>query len=84
MANKRHTAEEIVANLRHVNVLMAQGRLVADAVRLGRERIERFVLTRENNLLAADFASQIEKFRCELPIPVWAATCGPASRNGDG
>ena len=35
MARKRQTAEEIVANLRHVNVLMGQGRLVADAARLG-------------------------------------------------
>jgi putative transposase len=33
MAKKRHTAEEIVAKLRQVDVLMAQGRLVADAVR---------------------------------------------------
>ena len=30
---KRHTAEEIVAKLRQVDVLMAQGRPVADAVR---------------------------------------------------
>ena len=34
MARKRHTAEEIVAKLRQVDVLMAQGRAVADAVRL--------------------------------------------------
>ncbi len=33
MARKRHTAEEIVAKLRQVDVLMAQGRLVSDAVR---------------------------------------------------
>ncbi len=33
MARRRHTAEEIVAKLRQVNVLMAQGRLVADAAR---------------------------------------------------
>ena len=33
MAKKRHTAEEIVAKLRQVDVLMAQGRAVADAVR---------------------------------------------------
>ena len=33
MARTRHTAEEIVAKLRQVDVLMAQGRLVADAVR---------------------------------------------------
>ena len=33
MARKRHTAEEIVAKLRQVDVLMAQGRVVADAVR---------------------------------------------------
>ena len=33
MARKRHTAEEIVAKLRQVDVLMALGRLVADAVR---------------------------------------------------
>jgi transposase-like protein len=30
---KRHTAEETVAKLRQVDVLMAQGRSVADAVR---------------------------------------------------
>lgn len=30
---KRHTAQEIVAKLRQVDVLMAQGRPVADAVR---------------------------------------------------
>ena len=33
MARKRHTAEEIVAKLRQVDVLMAQGRQVSDAVR---------------------------------------------------
>ncbi|MEH2482336.1 putative transposase [Nitrobacteraceae bacterium AZCC 2146] len=33
MARKRHTAEEIVAKLRQVDVLIAQGRQVGDAVR---------------------------------------------------
>jgi hypothetical protein len=33
MARKRHTAEEIVGKLRQVDVLTAQGRPVADAVR---------------------------------------------------
>jgi transposase len=33
MARKMHTAEEIVAKLRQVDVLMAQGRPVAEAVR---------------------------------------------------
>ena len=33
MARKRHTAEEIVAKLRQVDVLMAQGKPVTDAVR---------------------------------------------------
>jgi transposase-like protein len=33
MARKRHTAEEIVAKLRQVEVLTAQGRPVAEAVR---------------------------------------------------
>ena len=33
MARKRHSAEEIVAKLRQVDVLMAQGRSVADGVR---------------------------------------------------
>ena len=33
MARKRHTAEEIVAKLRQVDVLTAQGRPVADSVR---------------------------------------------------
>jgi putative transposase len=33
MGRKRHTAEEIVAKLRQVDVLMAQGRPVGDSVR---------------------------------------------------
>jgi putative transposase len=33
MARKRHTAEEIVAKLRQVDVLSSQGRAVADAIR---------------------------------------------------
>lgn len=33
MSRKRHTAEEIVAKLRQVDVLVAQGRPVADAIR---------------------------------------------------
>ena len=33
MPQKKHKAEEIVAKLRQVDVLMAQGGLVADAVR---------------------------------------------------
>jgi putative transposase len=33
MATKRHTAEQIVAKLRQVDVLLAQGRSVSDAVR---------------------------------------------------
>jgi putative transposase len=33
MARKRHTAEEIVAKLRQVDVLMAQGRPAGDAIR---------------------------------------------------
>ena len=33
MARKRHTAEEIVAKLRQVDVLSAQGQLIADATR---------------------------------------------------
>ena len=33
MARKRHTAEEIVAKLRQVDVLTAQGRPVAEAIR---------------------------------------------------
>ena len=33
MASKRHTAEEIVAKLRQVDVLCGQGRLIADAIR---------------------------------------------------
>jgi putative transposase len=33
MARKRHTAEEIVAKLRQVDVLMAQGKLAAEAIR---------------------------------------------------
>ena len=34
MARKRHSAEEIVSKLRQVDVLTAQGRPVADAIRM--------------------------------------------------
>jgi putative transposase len=34
MSRKRHTAEEIVAKLRQVDVLMAQGKPVAEAIRV--------------------------------------------------
>ena len=34
MARKRHTAEEIVAKLRQVDVLSGQGRPIADAIRM--------------------------------------------------
>jgi putative transposase len=34
MARKRHAAEEIVSKLRQVDVLMAQGKPVTDAVRM--------------------------------------------------
>ena len=33
MARKRHTAEEIVAKLRQVDVLVSQGQNIADAIR---------------------------------------------------
>ncbi len=33
MGKKRHTAEEIVSKLRQVDVLTAQGRMVAEAIR---------------------------------------------------
>jgi len=33
MARKRHTAEEIVAKLRQVHVLTAQGQAVSEAIR---------------------------------------------------
>ena len=33
MARKRHTAEEVVAKLRQVDVLTSQGQSVADAIR---------------------------------------------------
>ena len=33
MARKRHTAEEIVTNMRQVDVLVSQGRPIAEAVR---------------------------------------------------
>jgi len=35
MARKRHRAEEIVAKLRQVDVLTAQGQPVAEAIRYG-------------------------------------------------
>jgi predicted KAP-like P-loop ATPase len=53
MARKRHTTEEIVAKLRQVDVLLAQGRQVADAVRaIGVFRAVEKALSKKESLSA--------------------------------
>ncbi len=68
MARKRHTAEEIVAKLRQVDVLIAQGRQVADAVRsIGVPQVTYYRWRSEYGGLKGD---QVKRFN-----GAWNAVC---------
>ena len=66
MARKRHTAEEIVAKLRQVDVLMAQGRPVADAVRsIGVTEVTYYRWRNEYGGLKGDQVKRIKELETE-------------------
>ena len=66
MARKRHTAEEIVAKLRQVDVLMAQGRPVADAVRsIGVTEVTYYRWRNEYGGLKGDQVNRLKELEIE-------------------
>jgi putative transposase len=66
MARKRHTAEEIVAKLRQVDVLMAQGKPVADAVRaIGVTEVTYYCWRNEYGGLRGDQVKRLKELEAE-------------------
>ena len=66
MARKRHTAEEIVAKLRQVDVLTAQGRPVAEAVRaIGVTEVTYYRWRREFGGLKSDQVKRLKDLEAE-------------------
>jgi putative transposase len=66
MARKRHTAEEIVGKLRQVDVLIAQGRQVADAVRsLGVTEVTYYRWRNEYGGLKGDQVKRLKELEIE-------------------
>ena len=66
MARKRYTAEEIVAKLRQVDVLMAQGRLVSDAVRaIGVTEVTYYRWRKEYGGLKGDQVKRLKELETE-------------------
>ena len=66
MARKRHTAEEIVAKLRQVDVLMAQGRQVVDAVRaIGVTEVTYYRWRNEHGGLKGDQVKRLKELETE-------------------
>jgi putative transposase len=66
MARKRHTAEEIVAKLRQVDVLMAQGKPVVDAVRaIGVTEVTYYRWRNEYGGLKGDQVKRLKELEAE-------------------
>ena len=66
MARKRHSAEEIVAKLRQVDVLMAQGKAVADAVRaIGVTEVTYYRWRNEYGGLKGDQVKRLKELEAE-------------------
>ncbi len=66
MARKRHTAEEIVSKLRQVDVLIAQGRQVADAVRaIGVTEVTYYRWRKEYGGLKGDQVKRLKELETE-------------------
>jgi transposase-like protein len=63
---KRHTAEETVAKLRQVDVLMAQGRSLADAVRsIGVTEVTYYRWRKEYGGLKGDQVKRLKELEIE-------------------
>ena len=66
MARKRHTAEEIVSKLRQADVLMAQGKPVADAVRaIGVTEVTYYRWRNEYGGLKGDQVKRLKELEAE-------------------
>ena len=66
MARKRHTAEEIVAKLRQVDVLAAQGRPVTEAVRaIGASEVTYYRWRQEYGGLKGDQVKRLKELEAE-------------------
>ncbi len=66
MGKKRHTAEEIVAKLRQVDVLTAQGRTVAEAIRqIGVTEITYYRWRSEYGGLKSDQVKRLKELEME-------------------
>ncbi len=66
MARKRHTAEEIVAKLRQVDVLISQGRPVAEAVRsIGVTEVTYYRWRQEYGGLKGDQVKRLKELEAE-------------------
>ncbi len=66
MARKRHTAEEIVSKLRQVEVLTAQGRPVAEAVRaIGVTEVTCYRWRSEHGGLKGDQVKRLKELETE-------------------
>jgi putative transposase len=66
MARKRHTPDEIVAKLRQVDVLTAQGQAVADAIRaIGVSEVTYYRWRQEFGGLKADQVKRLKALEAE-------------------
>src|SRR5918993_1245676 len=66
MSQKRHTAEEIVAKLRQVDVLTAQGRTVAEAIRqIGVTEVTYYRWRSEYGGLKSDQVKRLKELEAE-------------------
>ena len=66
MSQKRHTAEEIVAKLRQVDVLTAQGRTVAEAIRqIGVTEVTYYRWRQEFGGLKSDQIKRLKELEAE-------------------
>jgi putative transposase len=66
MPRKRHTPEEIVAELRQVDVLVSQGQTVADAIRsIGVTEVTYYRWRREFGGLKADQVKRLRELETE-------------------
>ena len=66
MPRKRHTPEEIVAKLRQVDVLVSQGRSVADAIRaIGVTEVTYYRWRQEYGGLRADQVKRLKELETE-------------------
>jgi transposase-like protein len=66
MARKRHTAEEIVAKLRQVDVLISQGRPVAEGVRsIGVTEVTYYRWRQEYGGLKGDQVKRLKELEAE-------------------